>query len=42
METADEEIGKELARLYEDLSAVLNTHLRREVTDIHNGHVTQA
>lgn len=34
METADAETGRELAALYEDLSAVLNVHLRREVTEV--------
>lgn len=34
METADAETGQELAGLYEDLSAVLNVHLRREVTEV--------
>jgi hypothetical protein len=34
METADAETGRELAALYEDLSAVLHVHLRREVTEI--------
>jgi iron-sulfur cluster repair protein YtfE (RIC family) len=34
METADAEDGKELAARYEDLSAVLNVHLRREVTEL--------
>jgi hypothetical protein len=34
METADEEVGRELAERYEDLKAVLNVHLRREVTEV--------
>jgi iron-sulfur cluster repair protein YtfE (RIC family) len=34
METADAEAGQELAGLYADLSAVLNVHLRREVTEV--------
>jgi hypothetical protein len=34
METADPEAGEQLAGLYEDLSAVLNVHLRREVTEV--------
>ena len=34
MATADAETGQELAGLYEDLSAVLNVHLRREVTEV--------
>ncbi len=34
MQTADAEVGKELAARYEDLSAVLNVHLRREVTEV--------
>ena len=34
METADAGTGAELAGLYEDLSAVLNVHLRREVTEV--------
>ena len=34
METADAETREELAGLYEDLSAVLNVHLRREVTEV--------
>ena len=34
METADAATGEELAGLYEDLSAVLNVHLRREVTEV--------
>ncbi|MBX7442977.1 MULTISPECIES: hemerythrin domain-containing protein [unclassified Arthrobacter] len=34
METADEETAAELAALYEDLSALLNVHLRREVTEV--------
>lgn len=34
MATADAETGKELAERYEDLSAVLNVHLRREVTEV--------
>lgn len=34
METADAEDGKELAERYEALSAVLNVHLRREVTEL--------
>ena len=34
METADAETGQELAERYEDLSAVLNVHLRREVTEV--------
>lgn len=42
METADEEAGKELAGLYEDLSAVLNAHLRREVTETSTMDVTRA
>ncbi|MFY9633080.1 MAG: hemerythrin domain-containing protein, partial [Cellulosimicrobium cellulans] len=34
MATADAQTGKELAERYEDLSAVLNVHLRREVTEV--------
>jgi hypothetical protein len=34
METADAETGQELAERYEDLKAVLNVHLRREVTEV--------
>jgi hypothetical protein len=34
METAAAEAGGELARRYEDLSAVLKVHLRREVTEV--------
>jgi len=34
METAEAEAGEELAGLYEDLSTVLNVHLRREVTEV--------
>jgi hypothetical protein len=34
--------GKELAGLYEDLSAVLNAHLSREVTGTSKMDVTQA
>jgi hypothetical protein len=34
METADPEAGEQLAGLYEDLSAVLSVHLRREVTEV--------
>jgi iron-sulfur cluster repair protein YtfE (RIC family) len=34
MRTADAETGQELAELYEDLKAVLNVHLRREVTEV--------
>lgn len=34
METADAESTQELAGHYEDLSAVLNVHLRREVTEV--------
>lgn len=34
MQTADAEAGAELAGRYEDLSAVLNVHLRREVTEV--------
>ncbi len=34
METADPETGRELAERYEDLKAVLNVHLRREVTEV--------
>ncbi|KQR80043.1 hemerythrin [Arthrobacter sp. Leaf337] len=34
METADTEAGEELATRYEDLSAVLKMHLRREVTEV--------
>jgi iron-sulfur cluster repair protein YtfE (RIC family) len=34
METADAETGEDLARRYEDLSSVLNEHLRREVTEV--------
>jgi hypothetical protein len=34
MATADEDSASELAALYEDLSAVLNLHLRREVTEM--------
>jgi hypothetical protein len=34
MESADAEDGTELAGRYEDLSAVLNVHLRREVTEL--------
>jgi len=34
METADAETGADLAARYEDLKAVLNVHLRREVTEI--------
>lgn len=33
-ETADAEAGDELAKRYEDLAAVLNVHLRREVTEV--------
>ncbi|MCQ6269204.1 DUF3375 family protein [Pseudarthrobacter sp. R1] len=34
METADAETGQELAERYEDLKAVLDVHLRREVTEV--------
>jgi hypothetical protein len=34
IETADAETGEDLARRYEDLSSVLNEHLRREVTEV--------
>jgi hypothetical protein len=34
METADEEVGRELAAHYEDLKSVLNVHLRRKVTEV--------
>ncbi|WP_104044829.1 hemerythrin domain-containing protein [Arthrobacter sp. ZGTC412] len=34
MATADDESGAELAARYEDLSAVLKMHLRREVTEV--------
>lgn len=34
METADAASGGELAALYEELSAVLKVHLRREVTEV--------
>ncbi|MDF2048447.1 hemerythrin domain-containing protein [Arthrobacter sp. Cr_A7] len=34
METADLEAGSDLAARYEDLSAVLKVHLRREVTEV--------
>jgi hypothetical protein len=34
MQTADAETGQELADRYEDLKAVLNVHLRREVTEV--------
>lgn len=34
MESADAESRDQLAALYEDLSAVLNVHLRREVTEV--------
>lgn len=34
METADAETGRELAERYEDLKAVLDVHLRREVTEV--------
>ena len=34
MQTADEEARAELAAHYEDLAAVLNVHLRREVTEV--------
>ena len=34
MQTADAETGRELAERYEDLKAVLNVHLRREVTEV--------
>jgi hypothetical protein len=34
METADAAAGEELALRYEDLSALLNVHLRREVTEV--------
>jgi hypothetical protein len=34
MQTADQETGSELAARYEDLAAVLNVHLRREVTEV--------
>ncbi|MGX1162002.1 hypothetical protein RKD54_002911 [Pseudarthrobacter sp. SLBN-100] len=34
MQTADVEVGRELAERYEDLKAVLNIHLRREVTEV--------
>lgn len=34
METADAEVRDDLAERYEDLSAVLNAHLRREVTEV--------
>jgi hypothetical protein len=34
METADTEVRDDLAERYEDLSAVLNVHLRREVTEV--------
>jgi hypothetical protein len=34
MQTADEETGAELAARYEDLKAVLDIHLRREVTEV--------
>jgi hypothetical protein len=34
MQTADAETGSELAARYEDLKAVLNIHLRREVTEV--------
>lgn len=34
METADAATAEELAKRYEDLSAVLNVHLRREVTEV--------
>lgn len=34
METADAEVRDDLAERYEDLSAVLKVHLRREVTEV--------
>jgi hypothetical protein len=34
MQAADAETGKELAERYEDLKAVLDIHLRREVTEV--------
>jgi hypothetical protein len=34
METADADAREDLARRYEDLSAVLKVHLRREVTEV--------
>ncbi|VXC54768.1 Hemerythrin [Arthrobacter sp. 9AX] len=34
MAAADEESGADLAARYEDLAAVLNVHLRREVTEV--------
>ncbi|MFE4470104.1 hemerythrin domain-containing protein [Leifsonia sp. NPDC056824] len=34
IETADAGVGGELAHTYEDLSTVLQTHLRREVTEV--------
>jgi iron-sulfur cluster repair protein YtfE (RIC family) len=34
MGTADAEAGRELAERYEDLKAVLDVHLRREVTEV--------
>jgi len=34
VETADADVGRELAERYEDLKAVLNVHLRREVTEV--------
>lgn len=34
LKTADAETGRELAERYEELSAILNTHLRREVTEV--------
>ena len=34
METAEAEVRDDLAERYEDLSAVLNVHLRREVTEV--------
>lgn len=34
METADADIGKDLAERYEDLSTLLQVHLRREVTEV--------
>ncbi|QDG66107.1 MULTISPECIES: hemerythrin domain-containing protein [unclassified Pseudarthrobacter] len=34
LRTADAETGRELAERYEELSAILNVHLRREVTEI--------
>ena len=34
LETADREIGEELAKRYEDLRSLLNVHLRREVTEV--------